>query len=59
MSSAVEVQDDLYIAVDQEYVAKKVFDSLYKQAGKTSQFISGLIKYLSPIQDKQIRRPDE
>jgi four helix bundle protein len=46
MSSAAEVQSHLYIAVDQGYLSKETFESIYEQAGKTSRIISGLIKYL-------------
>ncbi|MDI3464459.1 MAG: hypothetical protein OJF50_003280 [Nitrospira sp.] len=46
MSSAAEVQSHLYIAVDQGYVSKEIFESIYKQADKTARIISGLIKYL-------------
>jgi four helix bundle protein len=46
MSSAAEVQSHLYIAVDQGYLSKETFDSIYGQADKTSKIISGLIKYL-------------
>ena len=46
MSSAAEVQSHLYVAVDQGYLSKETFDSIYAQAGKTSRIISGLIKYL-------------
>jgi four helix bundle protein len=46
MSSAAEVQSHLYVAVDQGYLSKENFESIYEQAGKTSKIISGLIKYL-------------
>ena len=46
MSSAAEVQSHLYIAVDQGYLSKETFESIYAQAGKTSRIISGLITYL-------------
>lgn len=46
MSSAAEVQSHLYVAVDQGYLSKETFESIYEQAGKTSRMISGLIKYL-------------
>jgi four helix bundle protein len=46
MSSAAEVQSHLYIAVDQTYLSKETFESIYAQAGKTSRIISGLITYL-------------
>jgi len=46
MSSAAEVQSHLYVAVDQGYLSKETFESIYDQAGKTSRIISGLLKYL-------------
>ena len=46
MSSAAEVQSHLYIAVDQTYLSKETFESIYAQAGKSSGIISGLITYL-------------
>jgi len=55
ISSAAEVQSHLYVSVDQKYVSKEVFDSLYQQAGKTSRIISGLIKYLRTKQTRQTR----
>jgi four helix bundle protein len=53
VSSAAEVQSHLYVAVDQKYASKEVFDTLYKQADKTNRIISGLIKYLRSKQAKR------
>jgi len=36
----------MYVALDQGYIAKESFESIYDQAGKTSRMISGLITYL-------------
>lgn len=47
MASSAEVQNHLYVAVDQGYLSQDTFDSIYAQAGKTSKIISGLIKYLT------------
>jgi four helix bundle protein len=52
MSSCAEVQSHLYIAVDQGYVSKDTFESIYEQANKTARIISGLIKYLRTKQTK-------
>jgi four helix bundle protein len=52
MSSAAEVQSHLYIAVDQGYVSKETFESIYKQADRTARITSGLIKYLRSKQTK-------
>ena len=46
MSSSAEVQSQLYVALDQEYINHKQFDEIYGQAEKTAMLISGLIKYL-------------
>ncbi|MBK5101969.1 MAG: four helix bundle protein, partial [Desulfobacteraceae bacterium] len=46
MSSAAEVQSQLYVAVDQGYIDQATFDSIYAQADKTARIISGLITYL-------------
>lgn len=52
MSSSAEVQSHLYIAVDQGYLSKDSFESIYVQADKTAKIISGLIKYLRTKQTK-------
>jgi len=36
----------MYVALDQHYVTKDIFDGIYQQADKTSKMISGLITYL-------------
>ncbi len=46
MSSTAEVQSHLYVALDQQYIDQKQFDTIYKQADKTAKIISGLIRYL-------------
>jgi four helix bundle protein len=55
ISSAAEVQSRLYIAVDQKYVSRELFASIYEQADKTSRIISGLIKYLRTKQTRQTK----
>ena len=55
MSSAAEVQSHLYIAVDQGYLSKDAFESIYAQADRTGRIISGLVKYLRTKQTKSIR----
>ena len=46
-SSAAEVQSQLYVALDQNYITQDVFDELYNQAELISKMESGFIKYLS------------
>ncbi|MEK6697998.1 MAG: four helix bundle protein [Nitrospirota bacterium] len=45
-SSAAELQSHMYVAHDQQYISRDVFDAIYTQAEKTSKMISGLITYL-------------
>ena len=52
MSSSAEVRSHLYIAVDQGYLSKDSFESIYAQADKVGRIISGLIKYLRTKQTR-------
>jgi four helix bundle protein len=45
-SSAAEVQSHLYVALDQDYINKVIFDPIYKSAETVSRMNSNLIKYL-------------
>jgi four helix bundle protein len=49
-SSAAEVQSQLYVALDQNYIAQSTFGSMYTQAEKVSKLTSGFIKYLKSTQ---------
>ena len=55
MSSAAEVQSHLYIAVDQRYLSKETFESIYNRADKSAKIISGLIKYLRTKQTRETK----
>ena len=55
MSSTAEVQSHLYIALDQGYLSKDGFESIYAQADRTGRIISGLIKCLRTKQTKSTR----
>ena len=44
--SSSEVQNCLYIALDQKYILKKEFQSTYKHCEKVRKIIDGLIRYL-------------
>ncbi len=46
VSSAAELQSHMYVALDQRYVTRDIFDLIYQQADKTAKMISGLITYL-------------
>src|SRR5688572_8671111 len=45
--SSGEVRAQLYIALDQGYLPRDVFDQLSKNASEISRLISGMMKYLS------------
>jgi len=46
-SSAAEVQSQLYVALDQEYMNQDDFERIYNQAEVVSKMDSGFIKYLN------------
>jgi four helix bundle protein len=54
-SSAAEVQSQLYVALDQEYIVQDDFDRIYNQAEVVSKMDSGFIKYLS----SQLRKSNQ
>ena len=53
-SSAAEVQSEVYVALDQEYITQEDFDTIYNQADIVSKMDSGFIKYLQS-QLKQLK----
>jgi four helix bundle protein len=54
-SSAAEVQSQLYVALDQEYINQDDFEKIYNQAEIVSKMDSGFIKYLQ----SQINKPKQ
>jgi four helix bundle protein len=52
-SSAAEVQSQLYVALDQEYIDQDDFGRVYNQAEVVSKMDSGFIKYLN----SQLKQP--
>jgi four helix bundle protein len=60
-SSAAEVQSQLYVALDQEYITQGEFDKVYKQAEVVSRMDSGFIKYLQSqvANPKQLKQPNK
>lgn len=44
--SCSEVQNCLYIALDQAYITQEILDSLYNQSKIIRKLVDGLIKYL-------------
>lgn len=53
-----EVQSELYVALDQQYITKAEFQEVYDHAGRTRAAIRGFIKYLlSYEQSRQKKQP--
>jgi len=44
--SCTEVQSELYVAIDQQYITKAEFHDVYDHAGRTRAAIRGFITYL-------------
>ena len=44
--SCTEVQSELYVALDQQYITSAEFKDVYDYAGRTRSAIRGFIKYL-------------
>jgi four helix bundle protein len=44
--SASEVQSQLYVALDLEYISKDAFKELYELSQETIRLISGFVRYL-------------
>jgi four helix bundle protein len=44
--SCTEVQSELYVALDNQYITKEEFQDVYDHAGRTHAAIRGFIKYL-------------
>jgi four helix bundle protein len=44
--SCSEVQSELYVALDQQYITNLEFQDVYDHAGRTRATIRGFIKYL-------------
>ena len=45
--SCTEVQSELYMALDQQYITKAEFQNVYEHAGRTRAAIRGFINYLT------------
>jgi four helix bundle protein len=47
--SVSEIQNCLYVALDQDYINHNEFETGYQQAQKTRQIIDGLLRYLRKL----------
>ena len=56
--SCTEVQSELYVALDQQYITEAEFQDVYDHAGRTRAAIRGFIRYLvSYEKDQQKDQP--
>ena len=56
--SCTEVQSELYMAVDQQYITIAEFQDVYDHAGRTRAAIPGFIKYLLSYEQSKICNPE-
>lgn len=58
--SCTEVQSELYVALDQQYISHDEFQDAYDHAGRTRAAIRGFIKYLMSYEQnqKKINNPE-
>ena len=51
--SCTEVQSELYMALDQQYITDAEFEDVYDHAGRTRATIRGFINYLVAYEQDQ------
>jgi four helix bundle protein len=54
--SCTEVQSELYVALDQQYITATEFQDVYDHAGRTRAAIRGFIKYLLSYEKSKRRK---
>ena len=54
--SCTEVQSELYMALDQQYITDAEFEDVYDHAGRTRATIRGFIKYLVAYEQDQQKK---
>jgi len=54
--SCTEVQSELYVALDQEYITDSEFQDAYEHAGRTRAAIRGFINYLVSYEREQRKK---
>jgi len=50
--SCTEVQSELYVALDEEYISTADFQDVYEQARRTRAAVRGFINYLKKYQTR-------
>ena len=52
--SCTEVQSELYVALDEEYITPMEFEDVYEQARRTRAAVRGFINYLKRYEARKI-----
>ena len=52
--SCTEVQSELYVALDEEYISPNEFEDAYEQARRTRAAVRGFINYLKKYEERQV-----
>jgi four helix bundle protein len=56
--SCTEVQSELYVALDEEYISSAEFEGAYSLAARTRAAIRGFINYLKTYQERKAANPE-
>jgi four helix bundle protein len=54
--SCTEIQSELYVALDRQYITEAEFQDVYDHAGRTRAAIYGFIKYLLAYKQGQQKK---
>ena len=55
--SCTEVQSELYVALDEEYISLNEFKDVYEQAARTRAAVRGFINYLKEYEKRKGNQP--
>ena len=56
--SCMEVQGELYVALDEEYISSNEFKDVYEQARQTRAAVRGFINYLKKYEERKVTNPE-
>jgi len=54
--SCAEVQNCLYVAMDQEYISENILKEVHNQATKVIMILDGLLRYLRSQKSQRLKR---
>jgi flagellar hook-associated protein FlgK len=52
-----EVQSELHVALDEEYISLNEFKEVYEQAARTRAAVRGFINYLNKYESRKANQP--